>query len=99
MAHHFSKTEACASVFFIMDYFVYKLYSSELDKYYVGSTENINNRLKEHLWNHKGFTSKAKDWQLKYSENFETKMEAVAREQQLKKWKSGKLIEKVISNE
>ncbi|NGX84504.1 GIY-YIG nuclease family protein [Aequorivita sp. KMM 9714] len=53
-----------------MEYFVYILYSQTLDKYYVGSTEDVSHRLREHLWNHKGFTSRAKDWELKYSEFF-----------------------------
>ncbi|MCG2420614.1 GIY-YIG nuclease family protein, partial [Aequorivita sp. F47161] len=55
-----------------MIYFIYILYSESLDSYYVGATENIETRLKEHLWKHKGFTSKAKDWELKYSESFAT---------------------------
>ncbi|HLW30988.1 MAG TPA: GIY-YIG nuclease family protein [Aequorivita sp.] len=79
-------------------YFLYILYSIHLDRYYVGSTEDISMRLKEHLWSHKGFTSKAKDWELKYSESFESKIEAMARERQIKKWKSRRLIEKLISS-
>ncbi|MGB3342648.1 MAG: GIY-YIG nuclease family protein [Aequorivita sp.] len=49
-------------------YFLYILYSIHLDRYYVGSTEEISIRLKEHFWSHKGFTSKAKDWELKVAE-------------------------------
>ena len=63
-----------------MAYFIYILYSDTLDRFYVGATENVSTRLKEHLWNHKGFTSKAKDWELKYSESFATKSEAFLRE-------------------
>ncbi len=77
-----------------MTYFTYILYSSKLDKYYVGSTENISMRLKEHLWKHKGFTATAKDWELKYFESFSSKTEAVQREMQIKKWKSRVMIEK-----
>ncbi|MCG2419194.1 GIY-YIG nuclease family protein, partial [Aequorivita sp. F47161] len=54
--------------------------------------------LKEHLWKHKGFTSKAKDWELKYSESFATKAEAILREKQIKKWKSRKMIETLINS-
>src|SRR5690554_2852066 len=78
-------------------YFLYILYSENLDRYYIGYTENIHIRLKEHLWEHKGFTSKAKDWELKYSETFEEKTDAMARERQIKKWKSRRLIERLIS--
>ena len=80
-------------------YYLYILYSFHLDRYYIGYTEDISMRLKEHLWEHKGFTSKAKDWELKYSENFENKTDAMFRERQIKKWKSRKLIEKLISSQ
>ncbi|QAA81750.1 GIY-YIG nuclease family protein [Aequorivita sp. H23M31] len=79
-------------------YYIYILYSEHLDRYYTGSTEDISVRLKEHLWNHKGFTARAKDWEIRYSENFLTRSEALAREQQIKKWKSRKLIEKLIAS-
>ena len=79
-----------------MNYFTYILYSGSLDRFYTGSIENISMRLKEHMWNHKGFTSKAKEWELKYSEMFGTKAEATRREMQIKKWKSRRMIEKLI---
>ena len=42
---------------------VYILYSREADKYYIGCTEDtITERLRRHLSNHRGFTSRAKDW-------------------------------------
>ncbi|TMU57651.1 GIY-YIG nuclease family protein [Flagellimonas algicola] len=80
-----------------MKYWVYILYSGHLDKYYVGSTQDIEGRLRRHLANHKGFTSNAKDWVLKYQESFGTKTEAVKRELQIKKWKSRVMIERLIS--
>ncbi len=64
---------------------------------YIGSTKDIVRRIEAHLWNHKGFTSKAKDWQLRYQEVFETKTEALTREKHIKRWKSRKMIEKLIS--
>ena len=39
------------------EWIVYILYSKLLDKYYVGSTTNVMERLKKHLNNHKGFTA------------------------------------------
>ena len=81
-----------------MVYYVYILYSAELDKYYVGSTKDISTRLEKHLSNHKGFTSKAKDWVLKYQELYSTNSEALKRETQIKKWKSRKMIERLINN-
>ena len=79
-----------------MNYFVYILYSKKLDCYYVGATSDLCSRLESHLWMHKGFTSTAKDWELKYSEAFVHKSEAFSRERQIKKWKSRIMIEKLI---
>jgi len=59
---------------------VYILYSKELDRYYVGSTSNLQERLNKHLSSNKGFTSKAKDWELKYQESFESTSDALKRE-------------------
>jgi putative endonuclease len=42
-------------------FYLYILYSEILDSYYVGATSNVEERLKSHLQNHKGYTSKAKD--------------------------------------
>ena len=73
-------------------YYVYILYSKSLNKYYTGSTKDVETRLGEHLYNHKGFTSKAKDWVIVYTESFSLKKAALAREQQIKNKKSKKYI-------
>jgi len=76
---------------------LYILFSKSLDKYYVGSTSmDVNQRLRRHLSDHKGFTAKAKDWVMVYSEAFEDVSEARKRELQIKKWKSRTLIERLI---
>lgn len=81
-----------------MSYIVYILYSSLKDKYYIGYTsDEIDERIRKHNTNHKGFTGGAGDWELKYSEVLNTKEEAKKREIQIKKWKSRKLIELLIS--
>ncbi len=69
-----------------------------MDKYYIGSTKDIDVRLEKHLSNHKGFTSKAKDWVLKYQEVFYSNSDSLKRELQIKNWKSRKMIEKLINN-
>ena len=79
--------------------FLYILYSKNLDKYYVGHTSNIGERLKSHLYNHSGFTSRAKDWVLVHSEEFSSKSESQARELQIKKWKSKTLIQRLIEED
>ena len=65
---------------------VYILFSKNLQKYYVGYTSrNLNDRLKEHLYNHKGFTSKSKDWKLVFNKNIYSKKDALILEKKIKK--------------
>ena len=78
-----------------MVHFIYILYSDSLDLYYIGSSANPKERLRKHLSNHKGFTSKAKDWLICYTKSFPEKTEALKREKQLKNWKIRQLIENV----
>ena len=75
----------------------YILYSSTLDKYYIGHTDDsIEERLRRPLSNHDGFTAKAKDWEIVFSKSFDSKKEAHAFERQIKGWKSRKAIEKLV---
>ena len=80
-------------------YFVYILYSNKIDKYYIGSTDNIPGRLRRHNQGNKSFTSTGKPWMLVYKEVFNTKTEALKRESQLKKWKNRERIESLISKD
>ena len=82
--------------FCYMNFYVYILFSSSLNRYYIGSTNDVEERFKKHLSSIKGFTSKVKDWEVKYTESFETRSEALQRELQIKKWKSRVMIEKLI---
>ncbi len=77
--------------------FTYILYSAELDRYYIGHTDQtLEQRILKHLTNHVGFTSRTKDWNLVFQREFESKQEAYAYERQIKKWKSRRAIEKLI---
>ncbi len=80
-------------------YYVYILFSEKLDKYYVGYTSNIQDRLYKHNNKHHGFSNAANDWILKYSEVYNSKSEAMHREKEIKKWKSRIKIEKLIQSE
>ena len=81
-----------------MKHVVYILYSHKKDRYYIGSTsDNISDRIKKHNTNHSGYTDGLGDWVLMYSQEFDTVNEARKREFQIKKWKSRKLIEALIS--
>jgi len=83
-----------------MKYIVYIIYSASLNKFYVGYTgDEMNVRLKKHNANHKGFTGRNADWMIKYTEEFETKYDAMKREKEIKGWKSRLKIQKLISTE
>ena len=78
--------------------FTYILFSSQLDKFYIGSTGlSLESRLQKHLTDHSGFTAKTKDWKIVYSEEYESIEEAAKRERQIKKWKYRKMIEQLVT--
>ncbi|WP_186754093.1 GIY-YIG nuclease family protein [Echinicola salinicaeni] len=77
--------------------FVYILFSNSANKFYIGHTESsIEERVKKHNSNHKGFTGKFNDWKIVYQEQFNNKKEALRREREIKNWKSRKKIIQLI---
>ena len=79
-----------------MNYQVYILYSETLDKYYVGQTENLDQRLKSHAMKISTYTSRADDWRLVYTEVYGTRQEALLRERAIKAKKSRSYIDWLI---
>jgi len=78
--------------------YCYILHSKSLDKFYIGhSCEFLQERLKKHLSDHKGFTAKVKDWIIVYHETFDSKTLAYKREREIKAWKSKLKIQKLIN--
>jgi putative endonuclease len=81
-----------------MKFFVYILFSTVINKYYIGFTaDSLDSRLKKHNANHKGFTGGIGDWQIVYYEIYTDKSLAMKREKQIKAWKSRKKIEALIA--
>lgn len=80
-------------------FYVYILYSKNIDKYYIGFTEDLNARIYKHNNKHRGFTASSNDWELKHSEEYNSKQEAINREKEIKNWKSRKMIEKLINKD
>jgi len=78
-------------------HYLYILFSKSKNKYYIGSTSDLEERIKKHNTNHKGFTGGIGDWKIMYSEKFENYNLALKREKQIKKWKSRVMIEKLIN--
>ena len=81
-----------------MPYTVYILNSPTKDKYYVGYTANLKDRIIRHNQKSKGFTGSTNDWILVYQENFDSQSEATQREKQIKSWKSKSKIQALIEN-
>ena len=79
-----------------MCYHVYIIYSASLEQYYVGHSENLDDRLFRHNNSGSKATKKASDWKLVYTEIFATKSEAAKRELQIKRRKSRKYIESLV---
>ena len=68
-----------------------------MDRFYTGHTgKPLDERLRKHLANHSGFTSKAKAWLVKYTEEPESIGAAYAREMEIKNKKSRKYIQNLI---
>jgi putative endonuclease len=81
-----------------MPHTVYILNSPTKDKYYVGYTANLKDRIIRHNQKSKGFTGSTNDWILVYQENFDSQSEAIQREKQIKSWKSKSKIQALIEN-
>ena len=76
---------------------VYVLHSHKFDKIYIGYTSDIEKRLFAHNHpNNKGWTKSFQPWEIIYSEEFETKEEAMDREKQLKSYRGREFIRKHI---
>jgi putative endonuclease len=80
-----------------MSYFVYILYSSQLNQYYTGHSADLDDRLYRHVNSGSKSTKKASDWKIVYTEEFISKSDAYQREMEIKKQKSRKYIEWLLA--
>ena len=78
-------------------YFTYILYSKEKDRYYVGQTSNLDDRINRHRNSGSKSTKFTNDWELVYCELFESRSEAVQREQFIKEQKSRRFIQSLLN--
>lgn len=79
-----------------MNYIVYMLFSTSKNRYYIGYTSNLEERIIRRNQKSKGFTGNVNDWKVVYTERHTTKEEAYKRELQIKSWKSRIKIEELI---
>lgn len=79
-----------------MPYTTYIIYSSKIDRYYIGSCEDIISRLRIHNQGRNKSTKKGVPWELKYTEKYNTRSEAQSREMLIKRKKSRIYIQSLI---
>lgn len=77
-------------------WFVYIIKSTINNTYYIGSTDNIERRLDEHNRGKSKYTRTLRPFVLMFKQEFATLSEARSVEYKIKKFKSRKIIEKII---
>jgi putative endonuclease len=76
---------------------VYVLYSEKHDKIYIGYTSDLINRFLSHNeLAKKGWTIKFRPWEIVHTEVFETKVEAMRREKELKGGQGRQWIRQIL---
>ena len=78
---------------------MYILKSEKDSSYYVGQTQNLKDRISRHNSGRSLSTKFKIPWKLVYQEQFNSRSEAVKREREIKKRKSRKYIEKLITGD
>ena len=80
-----------------MENILYILRSKETGKYYIGQTNNLEERLKRHKSGYTAFGRINKNPEVVFTKVFETRSAAIRAEAFLKRQKSRKFIEKIVS--
>jgi putative endonuclease len=70
-------------------YFVYVLWSERARRFYIGISEDLEQRLRQHNWGQYGWTRQHRPWILVYQRRFENYREARKHENLLKRQKGG----------
>ena len=81
----------------MMKYYAYIIQSQKDGRYYIGYAVDPYLRLQRHNDGWSRSTKGYVPWKLAYTEEFDSKSQALARERQLKSWKSHKAIEELIT--
>jgi putative endonuclease len=77
-------------------YYTYILKSLIVEKYYIGYTSNLEERLKYHNDGASKYTRSYKPYIIIHSESFENKTQAMKRENEIKSYKGGNAFKKLI---
>jgi len=77
-------------------FIVYILKSLKNGRFYVGQTQDINDRIKRHNSGNVKSTKYYIPWEIVYLENLQTRSEACKREKQIKIYKGGEAFKKLL---
>ena len=80
------------------NFIVYVLFSQIKNRFYIGFTSNLEERIIRHNQKSQGFAGVVNDWVIVYTENYPSKEAAIKRELQIKSWKSRKKIQELIES-
>ncbi|MBC8345561.1 MAG: GIY-YIG nuclease family protein [Candidatus Marinimicrobia bacterium] len=78
-------------------YYTYILKSEKDNKYYIGSTENLETRLNVHNSGSVKSTKNQRSLKLVWSEKYSTRAEAMGREKQIKRFKGGEAFKQLLN--
>jgi len=79
-----------------MVFYVYILESQTTSRYYIGQTQDLDERVAYHNANYSKSLKNRGPWQLVYSEEYATRAEAMRRERQIKSWKDRRMIQQLV---
>lgn len=77
-------------------YFVYVIQSEKNNRYYVGYTSDMADRLNHHNSGATRSTKTARPWKLVYKEEYSAKKDAEFRERQIKSYKGGQAFKNLL---
>lgn len=77
-------------------YIVYIIQNRETKRYYVGYTEDLQDRLRRHKQGRNTSTKSSGEWTIVHTEEFSDKVSAWKRERQIKKYKGGEAFKKLV---
>ena len=79
-----------------MAYYVYIIESLKDGAYYIGSTQDLKERLERHNQGRSQYTKPKRPWKLVYHEQYPDRSSAVKREQEIKNRKSKDYIKTLV---
>jgi len=80
-----------------MEYLTYILYSSKYNRYYIGHTNNLEIRLRQHSDGRNSWTNRYKPWVVIYTNKHSKRPEAMKEEKYLKTLKNKNRIKEYIA--